>query len=65
MTREDLKEIESEGVYEFIASNYWGMTREDLKTLSLEIIYQLEQTRGNLEQANKNLVEVLKEEVED
>lgn len=62
MTQERLIELlQSEGVYEVIASHYWELSKEQVKEISLEMFWQLEKSKGDYDKANTETIKQLKE----
>lgn len=61
----DLHTLKVVGVYEYIANYYYEMSKEEMKKIATEMIWQLEQSKGNYEKANKETIKVLEEEEEE
>lgn len=58
-----IKGIEKEGIFDFVANNYWKLSKEDLRDIAKELSYAVYDKLGN--EVNKEIeqatIENLKE----
>ena len=66
MTREQLSEMEKDGIYEYITQNYWKMEKEELRDVCKELSFALyHHDRELLKELEKEAINELKENADD